>query len=73
MISKPLFIMVAESTEIFRPMSLFGCAQASSGLITPSRWNSARESSRVIAPRASGVVLMLGRPRFLASASHACA
>ena len=31
--SKPLFIMVAESTEIFRPMLQVGCATASSGVI----------------------------------------
>ena len=29
--SSPLFIMVAESTEILRPMLQFGCAQACSG------------------------------------------
>jgi hypothetical protein len=29
--SRPLFIMLAESTEILRPMDQFGCAQACSG------------------------------------------
>src|SRR6267378_2959813 len=40
MTSNPLFIMVAESTEILRPMTQFGCAQASSGV---TRCSSARE------------------------------
>src|SRR6266853_7002425 len=39
MISSPLFIMVAESTEILRPMTQFGWAQASSGV---TRCSSAR-------------------------------
>jgi hypothetical protein len=30
--SSPLFIIVAESTEIFRPMTQFGWAHASSGV-----------------------------------------
>ena len=30
--SSPLFMSVAESTEILRPMTQFGCAQASSGV-----------------------------------------
>ena len=34
--SRPLFISVAESTEILRPITHFGCAHASSG-VTPSR------------------------------------
>ena len=34
--SSPLFMSVAESTEIFRPITQFGCAQASSG-VTRSR------------------------------------
>jgi hypothetical protein len=34
--SSPLFMSVAESTEILRPMSQFGCAQACSG-VTPAR------------------------------------
>ena len=42
MTSSALFIIVAESTEILRPITQFGCAQASSG-VTPcsvagSRW-----------------------------------
>ena len=32
MTSSPLFISVAESTEILRPIFHFGCAQASSGV-----------------------------------------
>ena len=32
MTSRALFIMVAESTEILRPMTQFGCAQACSGV-----------------------------------------
>ena len=32
MSSRPLFIMVAESTEIFAPMSQVGCATASAGV-----------------------------------------
>ena len=32
MTSRALFIMVAESTEILRPITQFGCAQASSGV-----------------------------------------
>src|SRR5882762_6943266 len=40
MTSNPLFIMVAESTEILRPMTQFGCAHASSGV---TRCSSARE------------------------------
>ncbi len=36
MTSSPLFISVAESTEILRPITHFGCAHASSG-VTPSR------------------------------------
>src|ERR1700686_4832569 len=30
--SRPLFIIVAESTEILRPIAQFGCLQASSGV-----------------------------------------
>jgi hypothetical protein len=33
--SSALFIMVAESTEILRPMEKFGWAQACSGVISP--------------------------------------
>ena len=34
--SRPLFIMVAESTEILRPMTQFGCAQACAGVTASS-------------------------------------
>src|SRR5687768_17939735 len=34
--SRPLFIMVAESTEILRPITQFGCAHAWSGVTAPS-------------------------------------
>ena len=33
MYSKPLFIMVAESTEIFLPIDQLGCATACSGVM----------------------------------------
>src|SRR6185436_730114 len=33
--SRPLFIMVAESTEILRPITQLGCAQACSGVTAP--------------------------------------
>jgi hypothetical protein len=36
MTSSALFIIVAESTEILRPMTQFGCAQACSGVTVPS-------------------------------------
>jgi hypothetical protein len=36
MTSKPLFIMVAESTEILRPITHLGCATACSGVICVS-------------------------------------
>ena len=36
MTSSPLFIIVAESTEILRPMTQFGCAQAWSGVTASS-------------------------------------
>ena len=39
--SSPLFIIVAESTEILRPIRQFGCAQASSG-VTRARSSGAR-------------------------------
>ena len=35
--SSALFIIVAESTEILRPMTQFGCAQASSGVTSRER------------------------------------
>ena len=35
--SSPLFMSVAESTEILRPMTQFGCAQASSGVTCVER------------------------------------
>ena len=41
----PLFIMVAESTEILRPITQFGCAQACSG-VTPSRLLERRGAER---------------------------
>ena len=34
--SRPLFIIVAESTEILRPITQFGCAQASAGVTASS-------------------------------------
>ena len=34
--SRPLFIIVAESTEILRPIDQFGCAHASSGVTAPN-------------------------------------
>ena len=34
--SRPLFISVAESTEIFRPITQLGCAQACSGVTAAS-------------------------------------
>ena len=37
MTSRPLFIIVAESTEILRPMTQFGCAHASSGVTEAKR------------------------------------
>ena len=36
MTSRPLFIIVAESTDIFRPITHFGCAQAWSGVMSCS-------------------------------------
>jgi len=36
MTSRPLFISVAESTEILRPIFHFGCAQASLGVTCAS-------------------------------------
>jgi len=36
MTSRPLFIMVAESTEILRPITHLGCATASSGVTLSS-------------------------------------
>ena len=41
--SRPLFMSVAESTEILRPITQFGCAQASSGVTARER---ARSVSR---------------------------
>jgi len=34
-----LFIIVAESTEIFRPISQFGCAQACSGVTVGNNYS----------------------------------
>src|SRR5882672_4368863 len=45
MTSNPLFIMVAESTEILRPMIQFACAHASSGV---TRYSSARDHQRFL-------------------------
>ena len=42
--SRPLFIMVAESTEILRPMLQFGCAQAWSGVTLPKLSSGAARS-----------------------------
>ena len=41
MTSSTLFIMVAESTEILRPIDQFGCAQACSG-VTSRRLSGSR-------------------------------
>ncbi len=53
MTSSALFIMVAESTEIFCPMTQFGCAHACSGVtlakLAGSRWrNGPPEAVRMI-------------------------
>ncbi len=40
MTSRPLFIMVAESIEIFGPIFHVGCASASSTVIAPNVWRS---------------------------------
>ena len=44
--SRPLFIMVAESTEILRPITQFGCAQACSGVTCASRSSAACGTGR---------------------------
>jgi hypothetical protein len=49
MTSRPLFIIVAESTLIFRPITQLGCAQASSGV---TRASSASGRSRNGPPEA---------------------
>ena len=38
-ISRPLFIIVAESTDILRPILQFGCAHASSGVTFSNSFN----------------------------------
>jgi hypothetical protein len=45
MTSSPLFIIVAESTEILRPIDHVGCAQASSGVTRSKSTSAGRETT----------------------------
>ncbi len=68
MTSRPLFIMVAESTEILRPITQFGCAQASSGVTADRRSSGAvRNGPPDAVSRMRRTAVVEARPRLPAS------